>query len=275
MVARKGGEELAAVGWVGALAGGPRAAIRRGARLRIGRHADNDLRLMHPSVTRFHAMLVWLPRSGRLAIVDLSSANGTRVDGREVPPNRPVPVRAGARIEVGEAVLELKLVHDDHAALLDGLDDRVALYTDCGGGEQGRLAERGDLADLLLHLGDRGRTGTLTLALPGQARVIFGGGRVMQASFGELSGRSALEALLRTMPGGTLYRFETSVELSDLPGLYMHPAALLTARDLAGGSWLGDAPAAGGDLSEAGTWLEPQAAARCPTTARSRRERAG
>jgi two-component system, NtrC family, response regulator AtoC len=72
----------------------------------LGRGDDVDLRIEHASVSRKHAR----PDVGEgLILTDLGSANGTRVGGRAVTPNVPVPVEAGAVIELGAVWV---VVHD-------------------------------------------------------------------------------------------------------------------------------------------------------------------
>jgi hypothetical protein len=56
---------------------------------------DND------SLSRRHARFR-LGADGMLTIEDLGSTNGTAVDGRRIEPFRPVPVRDGSRVSLGE-----------------------------------------------------------------------------------------------------------------------------------------------------------------------------
>ncbi|MFT3923309.1 MAG: FHA domain-containing protein [Myxococcales bacterium] len=66
----------------------------------IGRASDNDVVLDHPTVSNHHARLSWSGTS--LIVEDLSSANGTFVDGQRV---RQAKTRPGAEITIGEVVL--------------------------------------------------------------------------------------------------------------------------------------------------------------------------
>jgi FHA domain len=80
-----------------------------GSEMRIGRHSasrglDPEIDLTgppaDPGVSRLHAVLVAAPDGG-WAVLDPGSANGTLVNGNEVPPGEQVPLRGGDRINVG------------------------------------------------------------------------------------------------------------------------------------------------------------------------------
>lgn len=66
----------------------------------IGRAPDNDVVLDHPTVSNHHARLSW--RAGSLLVEDLSSANGTFVDGERITTAR---TRPGAELKIGELAL--------------------------------------------------------------------------------------------------------------------------------------------------------------------------
>ena len=66
-------------------------------RLVIGRAADCDLPLVHPSVSRYHAILERLPDGFRLS--DLNSVNGVSVNGRRI--SDPVYVQERQRVGIG------------------------------------------------------------------------------------------------------------------------------------------------------------------------------
>ncbi|MGD9510155.1 MAG: type VI secretion system-associated FHA domain protein TagH [Geminicoccaceae bacterium] len=82
-----------------------------GGRLRIGRGADNDWRLMdsspQPTLSRHHCVIE--AGNGGFTVVDLGSTNGTRLNGRVVPPHLPTPLSAGDRLELGAHVLHLTI----------------------------------------------------------------------------------------------------------------------------------------------------------------------
>ena len=110
--------------------GGPDAAViafpayspqRRfrleGDEVRIGRrsvstgiHPEIDLSVppADPGVSRLHAVLLRSP-DGSWSVVDPGSANGTEVNGSEIPQGQPVPLRDGDRIHLG-AWTELRVV---------------------------------------------------------------------------------------------------------------------------------------------------------------------
>jgi hypothetical protein len=60
----------------------------------------NDVVLTDPDgmISRYHCELQ--KRGRRVFLVDCNSRNGTTVDGRRVPPRRPVPLHDGSRIGV-------------------------------------------------------------------------------------------------------------------------------------------------------------------------------
>jgi two-component system response regulator AtoC len=68
----------------------------------VGRGAECDLRIDHPSVSRTHAVLRVTANDG-LLLEDLGSSNGTRVRGRAVGAHEPTPVTPADIVEVGAA----------------------------------------------------------------------------------------------------------------------------------------------------------------------------
>lgn len=66
----------------------------------IGRAPDNDVVLDHPTVSNHHARLSWSAAS--LVVEDLSSANGTFVDGQRIKAAR---TRPGAEVHIGQVAL--------------------------------------------------------------------------------------------------------------------------------------------------------------------------
>ena len=73
----------------------------------IGRQQSlSDLVLEDASVSRRHARIVEL--EGGVGIVDLNSSNGTAVDGRRLAPyGEPMPLQAGATVEIGDVKLKV------------------------------------------------------------------------------------------------------------------------------------------------------------------------
>ncbi|MFJ3924975.1 FHA domain-containing protein [Streptomyces sp. NPDC090022] len=81
--------------------------------IRVGRSADADVPLDDPDVSRLHCV-VTVAESGRVAVADLDSTNGTTLDGAEVGP-APVPLTPGALLRVGESTLRLAAPDPDPA----------------------------------------------------------------------------------------------------------------------------------------------------------------
>jgi len=72
----------------------------------IGRSRDRDIAVDDPRVSRAHARFE--PRGGGWVVVDERSANGTRVDGREVEPRAATPVAHGTVVSVGPVDLRVR-----------------------------------------------------------------------------------------------------------------------------------------------------------------------
>src|SRR4051812_1200966 len=72
-------------------------------RLVIGRASDCDVRLPHPMVSRYHALLERLPEGFRLR--DLGSVNGVSVGGKRI--TEPVFVRERERVGIGPFLFTL------------------------------------------------------------------------------------------------------------------------------------------------------------------------
>ncbi|MBA2462005.1 MAG: FHA domain-containing protein [Actinobacteria bacterium] len=71
--------------------------------LTIGRDSENHIALDDSTVSRRHAILVYV--ENRWLVEDRGSANGTFVNGLRVPYGSPHPLRHGDRIAVGSATL--------------------------------------------------------------------------------------------------------------------------------------------------------------------------
>jgi pSer/pThr/pTyr-binding forkhead associated (FHA) protein len=82
----------------------------------LGRAQNNDVVLNHGAVSKFHAYLRQLGAGWFLS--DAGSTNGTAVDGIALARERSVPLKSGARIQLGgEVDLELLAPADLHARL--------------------------------------------------------------------------------------------------------------------------------------------------------------
>jgi FHA domain len=69
----------------------------------IGRTADNDLVLDHPTVSRLHAQVRRTPHG--FVLVDLGSVNGVQLDGRDLQPHRPASLADAALVRIGDVEL--------------------------------------------------------------------------------------------------------------------------------------------------------------------------
>jgi hypothetical protein len=70
----------------------------------IGRVPGNDIAIPSGKISKRHTRLVC--RDGKFIVVDLKSTNGTLVNGKRV--GAPMTVDEGDRIEIGDAVLEIR-----------------------------------------------------------------------------------------------------------------------------------------------------------------------
>jgi two-component system response regulator AtoC len=76
-------------------------ALPDGASLVLGRDLDCDIALSHPKLSRRHAAFHGGPP---LAVEDLGSTNGIRVDGARLESGKTAPLRAGQSVQVGPFV---------------------------------------------------------------------------------------------------------------------------------------------------------------------------
>lgn len=67
----------------------------------IGRSKKNQLCLRHPSVSRYHAVIIW--QQGRFFIRDNGSTVGTYLNGRRLESNKKEKLRYGDKIKIGVA----------------------------------------------------------------------------------------------------------------------------------------------------------------------------
>ena len=78
-----------------------------GRRLGVGRVADNDLQLEHPSVSKIHAALV-MNREGTLLVADTGSTNGTFINGRRISYGEARQIEDGDVVSFGDAEVRFK-----------------------------------------------------------------------------------------------------------------------------------------------------------------------
>ncbi|KAA8546331.1 hypothetical protein F0562_002930 [Nyssa sinensis] len=69
--------------------------------LLVGRHPDCNIRLEHPSISRFHLRIHSKPSSLKLSVVDLSSVHGTWVLEKKIEPGVRVQLNEGDSIQLG------------------------------------------------------------------------------------------------------------------------------------------------------------------------------
>ncbi|MCO5169765.1 MAG: FHA domain-containing protein [Planctomycetes bacterium] len=191
-----------------------------GERIRIGRHASNDLVLSDDTVSRFHAAVEWDPDEDRPQIVDNDSANGVEVDGELIDARCHLP--GGNQVVIGRFTIAVEVTEGAAgrrermvAELNDS--DSVVLITEKGGDRvSGRAATPAELHRVFLDLEGQQRTGTLTVrAGLGLGKVTFCQGLVMTASSGPLAGRPALRELL--LAPSAIYAFSRELKPVDEP----------------------------------------------------------
>lgn len=72
----------------------------------LGQSPDCDIVLEHAFVTAVHAQLTVTKQ--QVWLTDLGSQAGTLVDNLRLPPNKPVPLKLGAKVEIGWFELRLR-----------------------------------------------------------------------------------------------------------------------------------------------------------------------
>ena len=78
-----------------------------GRRMNVGRVADNDLQLEHPSVSKIHAALV-MNREGTLLVADTGSTNGTFINGRRISYGEARQIEDGDVVSFGDVEVRFK-----------------------------------------------------------------------------------------------------------------------------------------------------------------------
>lgn len=95
-----------------------------GETFRIGRHADNELMVADPSISRFHAEIRH-DMSNRYVIRDLDSLNGVYVNGRKA---RSAVLGNGDLVELGDVTLKFTLLAARDRAGIEGGDGTVTPF---------------------------------------------------------------------------------------------------------------------------------------------------
>jgi len=78
-----------------------------GRRMSVGRVADNDLQLEHPSVSKIHSALV-MNREGTLLVADTGSTNGTFINGRRISYGEARQIEDGDVVSFGDVEVRFK-----------------------------------------------------------------------------------------------------------------------------------------------------------------------
>jgi pSer/pThr/pTyr-binding forkhead associated (FHA) protein len=74
-------------------------------RVSVGRARNCDIVMRDPSISKLHAH--FRVGGAKLELVDIDSQNGTRVNGRALPPHQPSPVESGDTILFGSVAAKL------------------------------------------------------------------------------------------------------------------------------------------------------------------------
>jgi len=78
-----------------------------GRRLNVGRVADNDLVLNHPSISKIHAAIL-MNREGTLLVSDTGSTNGTFINGRRINYGEARQIEDGDVVGFGDVEVRFK-----------------------------------------------------------------------------------------------------------------------------------------------------------------------
>ncbi|KAH6776720.1 hypothetical protein C2S52_014281 [Perilla frutescens var. hirtella] len=100
--------------------------------LLVGRHPDCNIKLEHPSISRFHLRIHSKPSSRSLFVTDLSSVHGTCISGKRIEPEVRIKLVQGDTLKLGESSRLYRLdwvpmsfaykINDPFAPQLDSLD---------------------------------------------------------------------------------------------------------------------------------------------------------
>lgn len=88
-------------------AGGVRRIGFASSPVRIGRNRLNEIYLENPAVSQWHALIRFDERQGQVTLMDLGSTNGTRLNGRPLPPRFATVVTQQDQVNVGPVRLNV------------------------------------------------------------------------------------------------------------------------------------------------------------------------
>ncbi|OWK37821.1 ABC transporter ATP-binding protein [Fimbriiglobus ruber] len=177
--------------------------IRLAGSMLIGRDADAHIPLVHPQVSRRHAIIDRLA-DGRVVLRDLGSANGTFVNGARLT-TRPVPLKPGDQINIGPYGLVFsgtELVSKNRVSNIELIADEVTrVVTDRQTGKKLKLLDGITLVfqprEFVCLLGPSGSgKSTLMTILSGRSApdrgTVFVNGQDLHANFDALKKDLAL-----------------------------------------------------------------------------------
>ena len=99
--------------------------------LRIGRTAEYDIQLAYKTVSGSHPHALIKPEGDRFVVVDCNSKNGTKVNGRRIDPDRPVPLAPRDIIEIGDAQLECIDDRESRRNAIHQVGGQTARHEEC------------------------------------------------------------------------------------------------------------------------------------------------
>jgi len=179
---------------------GSRIPLRRGQTYTLGRGMDCDIVVEDAACSRRHAQLSVARTTDAVFLEDLTSRNGTFLNGE--PVRSRVALREGTRVQVGGSIFLVRLKeHEEERELADTgtvAFDNGAFAQDLDGGELARYG----LLELLKLVFNAQRNVTVHVALANeQALIEVRSGEVHAAEYGGLQGFNALVKLGRQSSG--------------------------------------------------------------------------
>ena len=106
--------------------GGAHDRVFNDQQVTMGSRPENTLLLKHGEVSRQHALIE--QRGEEVVLLDRGSLNGTQLNGSDIDPRAPVPLRSGDRIELGPFQLTFFALDEsssDNTIFKPGNTDRV------------------------------------------------------------------------------------------------------------------------------------------------------